>query len=98
MAIKDSYNISSLTDNGTGYYTVSFSTAMSNSYYTVVGMGHETTDTHDQDATVRIYHDSLSNVMQTGFFKLSTGIGPLDTQASFVHHDAEVVMTQVFGN
>jgi len=98
VAIKDSYNISSLTDNGTGYYTVSFSTAMSNSYYTVVGMGHETTDTHDQDATVRIYHDSLSNVMQTGFFKLSTGIGPLDTQASFVHHDAEVVMTQVFGN
>ena len=98
VAIKDSYNISSLTDNGTGYYTVSFSTAMSNSYYTVVGMGHETTDTHDQDATVRIYHDSLSNVMQTGFFKLSTGLGPLDTQASFVHHDAEVVMTQVFGN
>jgi len=98
VAIKDSYNISSLTDNGTGHYTVSFSTAMSNSYYTVVGMGHETTDTHDQDATVRIYHDSLSNVMQTGFFKLSTGIGPLDTQASFVHHDAEVVMTQVFGN
>ena len=98
VAIRDSYNISSLTDNGTGYYTVSFSTAMSNSYYSVVGMGHETTDTHDQDATVRIYHDSLSNVMQTGFFKLATGIGPLDTQASFVHHDAEVVMTQVFGN
>ena len=98
VAIKDSYNISSLTDNGTGHYTVSFSTAMSNSYYSVVGMGHETTDTHDQDATVRIYHDSLSNVMQTGFFKLATGIGPLDTQASFVHHDAEVVMTQVFGN
>jgi len=94
----DSYNISSLTDNGTGYYTVSFSTAMSNIYYSVVGMGHETTDTSNQDATVRIYHDSLSNVMQTGFFKLATGIGPLGGYGSFVHHDAEVVMTQVFGD
>jgi len=98
VAIRGSYNISSLTDNGTGYYTVSFSTAMSNIYYSVVGMGHETTDTSNQDATVRIYHDSLSNVMQTGFFKLATGIGPLGGYGSFVHHDAEVVMTQVFGD
>ena len=98
VAIMDSYNISSLTDNGTGYYTVSFSTAMSNIYYSVVGMGHETTDTASQDAAVRIYHDSLSNVMQTGLFKLSTGIGPLGGYGSFDHKDAEVVMTQVFGN
>ena len=33
-AIKDSYNISSLTDRGTGLFTLTFSTAMSNVYYT----------------------------------------------------------------
>ena len=41
-AIKDSYNISSLTDRGTGLFTLTFSTAMNNVYYTAassVGSG-----------------------------------------------------------
>ena len=33
VAIRDSFNVSSLTDNGTGNYTVSFSTAMANTTY-----------------------------------------------------------------
>ena len=38
VAIRDSFNVSSLTDNGTGDYTISFSTAMSNDNYAVSTM------------------------------------------------------------
>ena len=33
VAIRDSENVSSITDNGTGHYTVTFSTAMANANY-----------------------------------------------------------------
>jgi|21_taG_2_1085346.scaffolds.fasta_scaffold14562_2 hypothetical protein len=37
IAIRDSYNVSSVSDNGTGDYTVNFSTAMSDTNYCKVG-------------------------------------------------------------
>ena len=37
VAIRDSFNVSSITDNGTGDYTVNFTTAMPNANYSVVG-------------------------------------------------------------
>ena len=37
VAIRDSYNVSSITDRGTGLYTVTFATAMSNTSYTSAG-------------------------------------------------------------
>jgi len=40
VAIRDSFNVSSLTDNGTGNYTVSFSTAMANTTYAPLTTGH----------------------------------------------------------
>lgn len=33
VAIRDSFNVSSITDNGTGAYTVTFATAMANANY-----------------------------------------------------------------
>ena len=33
--IRDSFNVSSITDNGTGYYTVNFATAMATANYAV---------------------------------------------------------------
>jgi hypothetical protein len=36
VAIRDSFNVSSITDNGTGDYTVNFTTAMPNANYSVV--------------------------------------------------------------
>ena len=44
VAIRDSENVSSISDNGTGDYTVNFGTAMANNSYNVVcgnGMGAE---------------------------------------------------------
>jgi hypothetical protein len=36
VAIRGSFNVSSITDNGTGDYTVNFTTAMANANYSVV--------------------------------------------------------------
>ena len=40
VSIRDDYNVSSLTDVGTGQYTVNFTNALSNSNYAAVGMNH----------------------------------------------------------
>ena len=37
VAIRDDLNVSSITDNGTGSYTVTFSTAMANANYVTLG-------------------------------------------------------------
>lgn len=41
LAIKNSYNVSSVTDNGTGDATINFSTAMANSNYAFTGSCNE---------------------------------------------------------
>ena len=46
VAIRASYNVSSITDNGVGDYTVNFTTAMADANYAVVG-------TSGRDATYR---------------------------------------------
>jgi hypothetical protein len=38
VAIRNSFNVSSVTDNGTGDYTINFTTAMPNANYSVCGM------------------------------------------------------------
>ena len=37
VAIRASYNVSSITDNGTGHYTVNFTTALADANYSVSG-------------------------------------------------------------
>lgn len=39
VAIRASFNVSSITDNGTGNYTVNFTTAMVDANYAVSGVG-----------------------------------------------------------
>ena len=38
-AIRDSFNVSSITDNGTGDYTINFTTAFPDANYSLAGMG-----------------------------------------------------------
>ena len=42
VAIRAQYNVSSITDNGTGNYTVNFTTAMSDANYAVTATGDYT--------------------------------------------------------
>jgi hypothetical protein len=39
-AIRASYNVSSITDNGTGNYTINFTNALADANYAVAGMGN----------------------------------------------------------
>mgnify|MGYP003135548275 CR=1 FL=1 len=41
VAIRDSFNTSSITDNGTGSYTINFSTALSNTNFCTSGLGSD---------------------------------------------------------
>ena len=41
VAIRDDFNVSSITDNGTGDYTINFSSAMTNSNYSFVTNGRD---------------------------------------------------------
>ena len=44
VAIRDSFNVSSITDNGTGDYTINFTTVMPNANYAVVAGAGEGLD------------------------------------------------------
>jgi len=46
--IRESGNVSSITDNGSGDYTVNFATAMSDANYAVSAMAHDTKGTQGQ--------------------------------------------------
>jgi hypothetical protein len=41
VAIRSSYNVSSITDGGTGLYTVNFTTALSDANYAVVSLSNK---------------------------------------------------------
>jgi hypothetical protein len=43
VAIRASYNVSSVTDNGTGKYTVNFTTALPDANYSAILAGHDAT-------------------------------------------------------
>jgi hypothetical protein len=42
VAIRESFNVASITDNGTGDYTVNFTTALTDANYATVGMAGDT--------------------------------------------------------
>lgn len=72
VAIRASYNVSSITDNGTGDYTVNFTTAISDANYSTVGSSSPAANTGKvivyANATaptttaVRIFNDIASNL------------------------------------
>ena len=51
VTMLDSFNVSSVTDDGTGTYTVNFTANMSNANYAVAGMLANTTTDFASDAT-----------------------------------------------
>lgn len=53
VAIRASFNVSSITDNGTGDYTVNFTSSMQDENYAVLGYGGETSAALNQRTNVR---------------------------------------------
>lgn len=51
ISISDSFNVTSITDNGTGDYTITWDTDFVNAYYSVVGMSGYSSSTFVKDKT-----------------------------------------------
>jgi hypothetical protein len=69
VAIRASFNVSSITDNGTGDYTVNFTNAMPDANYSVVGMGVQSASNHTvalSPATAPTSSAVRLNVFQSG--------------------------------
>jgi hypothetical protein len=69
-AIRSSYNISSVTRNGTGDYTVTFTNAMSDTEYAIVNGGQTAGDTF---MTANIFRANLPYTPTTTSVRLRVG-------------------------
>ena len=70
VAIRASYNVSSITDNGTGDYTVNFVTAMVDANYSATGAAHHA----GNNITVQPFTYATSSVrIYTMFYTSSLG-------------------------
>ena len=91
ITIRDSFNVSSVTDNGTGNYTLNFTNAMSNSNYTVAGSSTWSTGSWGTyltpDATSA--YSTTSVTIRTVYTNHSTG---------FVGIDSSHTSVQIFGS
>jgi hypothetical protein len=84
VAIRDDFNVSSITDNNIGDYTINFSTALSSASYCVTGCA-----THDGFAyTSVVMIDSDNSGMQAGTCRINlmnyTGSAYVDAQFACV--------------
>jgi len=69
VAIRASYNVSSITDNGTGDYTVNFTTAMPDANYSFAGMAqYDTTGGGDR----RIGVSRTASAIASGSARINT--------------------------
>jgi hypothetical protein len=92
LAIRSSYNISSITDNGTGDYTANLSTALSDTNGAAVAM----TGYIDHTWGMPLYKDvSGSTPLTTTQFRVAT-VEPETT--SVTYFDQEQVSILIFGN
>jgi hypothetical protein len=76
VAIRSQFNVSSITDNGTGYYTINFSTALENTNYTPVlgsGSGLGTVDVGAFFIVVRTNSSQVPLVKSTTQLGIATG-------------------------
>ena len=88
--IQGSYNVSSMTDNGTGDYQINFSTNMSDTNYSAVGSFGDTGSASDVTGCVRYY-----GALSTAHTKISVNY-TYDGGRHF--YDYSRVYVQFFGN
>jgi len=75
VAIRASYNVSSITDNGTGDYTVNFTTAMSDVNYSVTGLSQYDQTNTAAGAAVFLAISRFSSALSTGSVRVINNIG-----------------------
>jgi hypothetical protein len=86
VAIRASYNVSSITDNGTGDYTLNFTNAMTDANYAVVSMGGTMTPTTGNGNLLGIYAGGVysTTAVRLSQKTLNSPASAADTDPSFV--------------
>jgi hypothetical protein len=88
VAIRSSYNVSSITDNGVGDYTVNFTTAMTDENYSIVG----SCSPNITGSSGRIFSAPKSTAPTTSAIRVATA------SASNTLEDQQYVSVTIFGN
>lgn len=88
VAIRDSFNVSSITDDGVGRYTVNFTTAMANANYApnITVAKNDNSDDGNQQVTI----GGTTRVPTTAGCPVTVGRGAVST-------DTQLVSVQIFG-
>jgi hypothetical protein len=94
VAILSSFNVSSITDNGTGDYTINFTTAMANANYAMVGSARAANAGIGNPIQVTA---NFSVAPTTSAFRLWTSSGWAFSVASGVAQDPTAVYIAFFG-
>jgi hypothetical protein len=92
VAIRDSFNVSSITDNGTGNWTINFIQNMANTDFSFTGTGsnNDTNDgyTYIVGGSYNYYVHSVN--FKTGYYS--------STSSAFTLYNALWIMVHVFGD
>jgi len=93
VAIRDSFNVASLTDNGTGDYTITFTNALANANYAVAGTVGTTGSTGASDLF-------LAGGRQTAYSSLrsTTAARFASTNAAGSAEDGAIVSAIIIGD
>jgi hypothetical protein len=83
VAIRDQYNVSSITDNGIGDYTVNFTSAMSNTNYSVFASTRRTNSTATDTCANAIPKGSATYPLNTGSIGICVGLPSTGGTADF---------------
>jgi flagellar hook-associated protein FlgK len=89
VAIRSDYNVTSITDNGTGDYTVNFTTAFADSNYATIGMGQRNASNDGGGHTV---------VKQGGTYSTTAVQVATVVHDVFANEDAPIVNVACFGD
>jgi len=81
VAIRASYNVSSITDNGTGDYTVNFTSAISDANYASVGCAGRPGDGNNFVG----FDTNTYSTTQVKFFTKAAGSSPNNTDMNGVY-------------
>jgi len=89
VSIRANGNVSSITDYGTGYYGVNFSTAMIDANYAPVAMGKSTTSSYGQSFTTNTHQSHTQTTSQVRIVNSyqddnSNGVTYVDSAYMFV--------------
>jgi hypothetical protein len=91
--IRASFNISSVTRSGTGYYTIAFTNSMSDANYSVTGSGRPATGSGYSTVTVVPFRDGSANptTPTASSFTIATPV-----QGSTNGQDSDYVCLSIF--